>query len=225
MTGRRALVASGIALGLCLTAGLAACTGSSSRGPSASAGQPRPTASGAVASTGVPSVDVTSPSPRASTRRSSGSTSALPTSAPGPLTTVPTRAVSTLPAVPLRSTAAFGTGVAAAVTAITHGVDRDRGPGAQTGRPTVEFHLRLTNGTRRRLAVSTVEVQATYGTSATPAIAAASGTQPFTGTIAPSGAQEAVYAFAVPETGQKRIRVTISYKAGKPTVLLTGSAR
>ena len=141
------------------------------------------------------------------------------------LTTVPTVPVRTRRAVPLSSPADFGTGVSARVTGVTHGTDRDRGPGAATGRPTVLFHLRLTNGSAKAVSVADVQVLATYGSSRTPAIAATSSTRAFTGTLRSGRSSNAVYAFAVPSSGQGAVALTVTYTAGQPTVLLTGSGR
>ncbi|MBE7190440.1 hypothetical protein [Jatrophihabitans endophyticus] len=113
----------------------------------------------------------------------------------------------------------------AAVTSITHGTDHDRGPGAATGRPTVLFHLRLSNGTSAAVSVADVQVLAAYGSSQTPAIAASSATHGFTGSVRPGHSADAVYAFAVPAAGQGSVALTVTYTASQPTVLLRGSAR
>lgn len=132
----------------------------------------------------------------------------------------------TLPAVPLRNPASFGTGLSVRVAAISHGRVTDTGPGSLTGRPTVQFTLRLTNKSSKAISISGVQVSTTYGSNATPGTPTTpSSGGPFTGTLKPGASQTGVYAFAIPVSDQHDVALTVWYAQGVPTVLLRGSAR
>lgn len=132
----------------------------------------------------------------------------------------------TLPATPLTATGRFGTGVAVRVLHIAYGTVTGSGPGVLSGRPTVTFTLAITNGSPAPISIDTVQVNASYGSTATPAVAACCGdAQPFGGSLAAGRTATAAYAFAIPVPQQRDVELSVWYGQGVPTVVLTGSAR
>ena len=162
-----------------------------------------------------------SPSPESHSTSVTGKSSSA-----GSLTPVPSRSGRTLPATPLRSPANFGQGVAAQIVSLKYGVVTDKGPGALAGRPTVTFKISLHNGSRNSIDNNTVQVIAKYGKNQTPAVPTnVQTTTPFSGKIAPGRSATGSYAFLIPVSGQREVRVEVWYHAGRPTVVFTGPAR
>jgi hypothetical protein len=132
----------------------------------------------------------------------------------------------TLPAVALRSPASYGTGLKARILSIRQGKVTDTGPGALTGKAAVTFTLSLSNDSRSRVDLDTVQVTATFGAAQTPgAPANTSTTRPVTGTLKPGAATKGTYAFALPHANDRQVRVTVWYAQGKPTVAFSGNVR
>jgi hypothetical protein len=128
--------------------------------------------------------------------------------------------------VPLRSAAPFGNGVSVQIVRTEHGTVTDTGPGVLTGRPEVTFTLRMTNSSRRTINLDTVQVTATYGASASPAVPGNQSTStPFHGSLRNGGKADAQYSFAIPTAEQNDVRVLVWYRQGEPTVAMTGATR
>jgi hypothetical protein len=146
--------------------------------------------------------------------------------APTPLSTVASVPLVTAPPTALHATATFGDGVTVHLTNITYDVVSGTGPGVIVGQPAVTFALQITNSSSTAISLDNVQVDVTYGTDATPGVPANQGdTKPFSGSLATSKSASGTYEFSIPTDQQKNVSLTVWYAQGKPTVLLTGSAR
>lgn len=130
----------------------------------------------------------------------------------------------TLAPVPLDEPASFGNGMAARVLEVTPVVGEGVGRG-ETGGPSLQFTIELTNGTGQDVVLDRVVVNAYYGPDADPAVALFGDprSRPFDEAVPPGGRSTGDYVFAVPEDGREQITVTVSYIAPEPVVAFSGS--
>jgi hypothetical protein len=135
---------------------------------------------------------------------------------------VPTEKQSTIPEVPLDETAQFGGRISAEVTSIDRIEGEARLPGEVAG-SALAVHVRLDNGSSKRLDVSgvTVTVEDRDGTPSSPL--STDPAEPFAETIDPGAATEAVYVFAFEDSQPQPITVGINYSADEPVAFFVGS--
>jgi hypothetical protein len=157
---------------------------------------------------------------------------ATPTGAPtatggastGSLTPVPYHAVTPQPAIPLRATADFGTGLRLQVTGIDSVRSRAQRPG-EISAPAIRITLQARNDSARPISLAGMVLTVDYGAHRTPAIEVAQpGGSPFEGVLPAGRTARGVYVFNVPLADRDRIRVTTSYTGSAPTLVLAGSA-
>jgi hypothetical protein len=164
------------------------------------------------------------PSASGHSRSSSGPSPSLGTSfTPGSGQTVPDRPAKTRPAVPLRSTAPFGTGLSVRIVGITPVQGHATEPG-EVGGPALRIQIVAHNSSARPIPLDGTTVFVSYGSERTPAEELSQGEHRFTGSVPAHGSRSATYVFQVPPSDRGDVRVQVSYAAKAPVVALEGAA-
>ena len=128
----------------------------------------------------------------------------------------------TEPAVPLTSTAEFGTGMSARVAGLESVAGEAQGPGEVSG-PSVRVSIVLTNGTGAAASLDSTVVNLYAGAQLTPGEPLSGpGVSVFSGTLAPGAEATGVYVFRVPADLRDRLQITVSYDPTSTTVLFEG---
>ncbi|WP_157571022.1 hypothetical protein [Nocardioides insulae] len=164
--------------------------------------------------------------------KSGGPASDPPTTAPsqtpsdsgGGGNVVPYAEVTPEPAIGIRETADFGTGLTLHITSMEAVQGEARGPGEVAG-PAVQFRLQAENASRQPIPLDGMTITVTYGDDKTPASALSEPDGvPFSGELGAGESAEASYNFAVPVESRDSVQVTASYTGAAPMVVLAGSA-
>jgi hypothetical protein len=164
-------------------------------------------------------------SPSSSFSYHPGTPSRLATPPSGTPTPVAPGSTKTAAPVPLASPAALPGNVTLQITNTAVGKVTGSGPGVIAGAAQVAFTLQFVNSSSRPFSIDTVQVNATYGSSSTPAVPVAAATKAFHGTLQSGASASAVYAFAIPASGRDDVAVTAWYAQGAPTVLFRGAVK
>ncbi|GEL98441.1 hypothetical protein [Cellulomonas terrae] len=128
----------------------------------------------------------------------------------------------TEPAVPLTSTAEFGTGMSARVAGLESVAGVAEGPGEVAG-PSVRVSVVLTNGTGAAASLDSTVVNLYAGEQLAPGEPLSGpGVSVFTGTLAPGASATGVYVFRVPPDLRDHLQITVSYDPTATTVLFEG---
>jgi hypothetical protein len=89
--------------------------------------------------------------------------------------------------------------------------------------PSVQFTLRLTNGTDASVDLGLIAVNAYIGEARTPAVNLIKpGGAPFEGTLKAGGTAEGVYVYNIPENQRDDVMLTLDYRAGEPAFVFRG---
>ena len=204
------LIGTAVVVVLAVIIVIAVATASGSRTPSAS-------------STST-STSTSKPTPTSSTDPSSAPSSAVPSPASGdsPSTGETIGGQTIADSQVVGAPAAFGTGVTAAVTAVTDVTVDGSGRGDTDG-PGIEVALTFTNGSAAAVDLSTVVVNAYYGDPITPASPSQgdSAGRPLTGSLAAGSSGEGTYLFTVPAAQRSSVVVTVGYSGTPPIVTFT----
>jgi hypothetical protein len=94
--------------------------------------------------------------------------------------------------------AQWSDGASVRVVGATQGVSQGSGPGARAGQPQTVFTVELTNGSGAPLDLSSVVIQATYGSGTQASPLYDDDTVDFGGVLAPGATATGVYSFAIP---------------------------
>jgi hypothetical protein len=180
-------------------------------------------AGGAAPTASVSSSSTTSATPEPSASATAPDPAPSSEPAPAPSTDPDAPFVpDTEPAVPLTSTAEFGTGVSARVAGLESVAGEAEGPGEVAG-PSVRASVVLTNDTGAAMSLDTTVVNLYAGDQLTPGEPLSGpGVSVFTGTLAPGASATGVYVFRVAPDLRDRLQITVSYDPTVTTVLFEG---
>lgn len=128
---------------------------------------------------------------------------------------------STAAARPLRSPAAFGGGLSVAVTAARPVTVTGQGAGETSG-PAVAFTLVLTNGTKGGVDLTSALVSAEYGDALPASPSTGSPAKAWPASVGAGRQAQGTFVFLVPTGERRQVRLTVSYAADRPVVVLTG---
>ena len=141
--------------------------------------------------------------------RTTSSATVRPFTPPPAVTSSPSVGVHTLPAVQVGKTAELSGGVSVRVVRIREVKVSASGVGQIAG-PGVAVLVEIRNATKSALNLSSVVVNASYG-SGTPAVPNTSApADPVTGSLAPGRSAQGTYVFALPKSGAATLRVEIA---------------
>jgi outer membrane murein-binding lipoprotein Lpp len=127
---------------------------------------------------------------------------------------------------PLNHDVTYSDGVAVRIIGITQGVTDGSGPGALPGRPRTQFTVSLRNRSKAAINLDRVVVTVTYGAAHSQALAIYDdGVRDFSGTVAPAGTAQAVYAFSIATDQLTDVVMTVDFDGVHTSATFTGSAK
>ncbi|MDL4815684.1 hypothetical protein [Actinomadura opuntiae] len=114
--------------------------------------------------------------------------------------------------------------VSVAISNIRYVKNKDQGPGELTGKVLTIFTLKFDNGSSKPLDLNKVQVTAVYGAKKTRAQHTSyANLNDFYGTVPPGGRRSASYAFDLPSSGYKSVKVGVKFDAQHKTALFAGA--
>jgi hypothetical protein len=114
--------------------------------------------------------------------------------------------------------------VSVAISGIRYVKNKDVGPGELTGKVLTIFTLKFTNGSAQPLDLNKVQVTAVYGPKKTVAQHTSyANLNDFYGTVPAGGSKSASYAFDLPSSGYKSVKVGVKFDARHKTALFAGA--
>ncbi|MBO1756822.1 hypothetical protein [Allobranchiibius sp. CTAmp26] len=210
--------------GACVALG-AAVTGCGSSPHAAVAGTPGATASAvpnsAAGLTSTPTLGPGADGSQTSTQQKlpKGASTAIPSD---PLASTSVRAVkragrAAAPNIPARGGAkpftepiTYADGLRLTIARMTQGQVTGQGPGVFSGRTVTDFHVTLTNGTKKALSFDAVIVTVSYGSPARVAhLVYDKNSVDFASTVQPGRSANAVYGFSVPTADLGNVTMTV----------------
>jgi hypothetical protein len=127
---------------------------------------------------------------------------------------------------PLNHEVTYIDGVAVRIIGITQGVTDGSGPGALPGRPRTQFTVSLRNRSNAAINLDRVVVTVTYGAAHSQALAIYDDrVRDFSGTVAPAGTAQAVYAFSIATDQLTDVVMTVDFDGMHTSATFTGSAK
>ena len=127
---------------------------------------------------------------------------------------------------PLNHDVMYSDGVVLRIIGITQGVTDGSGPGALPGRPRTQFTVSLSNRSKAAINLDRVVVTVSYGTAHSQALAIYDdGVRDFSGTVAPAGTAQAVYAFSIATDQLTDVVMTVDFDGLHTSATFTGSAK
>lgn len=125
--------------------------------------------------------------------------------------------------VPLTGSAKFENGIAVSVTSVRSVTSKAVGPG-QIGGPALALVIKIKNGSKDPLDLSTVTVDL-HGAKGVPGIlAAGSPYHPLTGSLASGDSAKGNYVFTIAKADRKPITVQVQYGNGQTVLQFSGNA-
>lgn len=104
----------------------------------------------------------------------------------------------------------YADGLRLTITRMTQGTVTGQGPGVVAGRSVTDFHVTLTNGTKKPLLFDAVVVTVRYGSPARLAhLVYDKNSVDFASTVRPGRSGTAVYGFSVPTTALRNVTMTV----------------
>ncbi|WP_460966860.1 hypothetical protein [Pedococcus soli] len=198
-----------------------------------------PTAASSTAAVGpVASSSSSSPSPSATTTpddAESPTTSAtVPPPLPQPVASVPKVKRSgqpsspsvTAPAAKFTAPVTYPDGVRLDIVRTVRATETGHGPGVMAGRKYVRFELKLTNGSAKAINLNQVVLTTYYSASkqlAAPVYTESAKTYDFSGIVKPGASATAFYAFAVPDSGLKKLTMVVDFDGTHTSATYSGA--
>lgn len=115
-----------------------------------------------------------------------------------------------------------GEGLVAEITAMK-AVEGEAVQAGEIAGPSVQFTLKLTNGTDSAIDLGLIAVNTYIGEERTPGVGLVKpGGAPFDGTLKAGDTAEGVYVYNIPESQRGDVTLTLDYKAGQPAFVFRG---
>lgn len=114
--------------------------------------------------------------------------------------------------------------VSVAISKIRYVKNKDIGPGSISGKVLTIFTLKFSNGSSKPLDLNKVQVTAVYGPKKTVAQHTSyANLNDFYGTVPAGGTKSASYAFDLPSSGYKSVKVGVKFDSQHKTALFAGA--
>ncbi len=117
-------------------------------------------------------------------------------------------------------------GVRLEIVKTARAAETGHGPGVMAGREYVRFELKLTNGSAKAISLNEVVLTTYYSASkqlAAPVYTESAKTYDFSGTVKPGASATAFYAFAVPDSGLKKLTMVVDFDGIHTSATYTGA--
>ncbi|GAA2737177.1 hypothetical protein GCM10009867_23360 [Pedococcus aerophilus] len=132
----------------------------------------------------------------------------------------------TAPAAKFSAPVKYPDGVRLEIVKTNRATETGHGPGVMAGREYVRFQLKLTNGSAKAINLNEVVLTTYYSSSkqlAAPVYTESAKTYDFSGTVAPGKSATAYYAFAVPDSGLKKLTMVVDFDGLHTSATYTGA--